>query len=307
MLAPLIWPKSAMKRLLTCLYLLAPLLAPLAHGAPTQIVYPTTEISFDDLQEILRGALERTVDLHGPYTLKPSQGGIMTEARYLNALQRGKTINVAWSSTSVQKERELLPIRFPLRKGLLGYRILLIDGRRQAEFDRIATLADLRPLTVGQGFGWGDVALYEAAGIRVTTAPYENLFRMVVAGRFDLFPRGIGEAFREYAAHHVREPHLAIERNLMLYYPWPYYFFVNRSDRALAERIEIGLRLMQADGSFDALFWRYNRDAIEQARTYERRLIRIPNPLLPAATPLDDPTLWFDPVRDRVPASATQR
>jgi hypothetical protein len=30
-----------------------------------------------------------------------------------------------------------------------------------------------------------------------------------------------------------------------------------------------------------------------------RRIIRLENPLLPKDTPLDDPSLWFDPLKDK--------
>jgi len=278
----------------------------LAVGAePLKVVYPATEsradTRFDDLKEILRAALDETVDTDGPYTLRPSSR-FVTEARYMHEIQSGAgEANVVWSSTSAQKERDLLPVRFELRKGLLGYRVALIDGRRQADFDRISTFAELKRLTIGQGIGWGDIQVYRAAGLPVATAPYEDLFRMVANDRFDLFPRGVGEAFREFAVHHAGAGNLAVERHLLLYYPWPYYFFCNRKDAALAGRIERGLKRMREDGSFDRIFWKYNRGAIEEARMSERRLIRIPNPLLPAATPLDDAWMWFDPRRDTPP------
>jgi ABC-type amino acid transport substrate-binding protein len=274
---------------------------------PLQVTYPATEsrtdTRFDDLKEILKTALDETVDADGAYTLKESSRYV-NEARYLAEIRDGGgsgEANVVWSSTSDQKERELLPIRFELRKGLLGFRVALIDQRRQKEFDRVTTFADVKKLTIGQGIGWGDVAVYQAAGMKVTTAPYEDLFRMVANDRFDLFPRGVGEAFHELDARRGQVPDLSVERGLLLYYPWPYYFFCNRKDTALAARIERGLKRMRADGSFDRIFWKYNRAAIEQARMSERRVIRIPNPLLPKDTPLGDTGMWFDPKRDTPP------
>jgi len=272
---------------------------------PVRVTYPATEsradTRFDDLKEILKTALDETVDTDGPYALAASNRYV-TEARYLAEIRDGGgEANVVWSSTSEQKERELLPIRFELRKGLLGYRVALIDRRRQKEFDRVATFADVKKLTIGQGIGWGDVAVYQAAGMKVTTAPYEDLFRMVANDRFDLFPRGVGEAYRESAARRGELPDLSVERGLLLYYPWPYYFFCNRKDTALAARIERGLKRMRVDGSFDKIFWKYNRAAIEQARMGERRVIQIPNPLLPKDTPLGDAGMWFDPKRDSPP------
>lgn len=274
------------------------LTATLATGQ-TRVVYPAfesrTDSRYNDLVEILKTALEKTKAEYGPYTLQPSKSG-MNEARALaELLKPDGMVTIGWSGTSVQKEKDYRAVRIPLRKGILGYRIALIARNRQAEIDKIRNLDDLRKASIGQGIGWGDVAIYEANGIKVHTAGYENLFKMVAANRIDLFPRGISEVFPEYTTRHAALPNLAIEKNLLIYYPWPYYFFVNKASKALAKRVETGLRKMMKDGSFDALFLKYNRASILKANLKNRRIIRIKNPTLPKETPLDDASLWFDP------------
>lgn len=272
---------------------------PFAHaGQILTVIYPSYESKLDtrfqDLIEILTLSLEKTVATYGPYALKESDLP-MNEQRYWVELRGGQKVNVIWSSTSVSKEEEFLPIRIPLRKGLLGYRIALIDARRQGDIDHIKTIEDLRKFRIGQGFGWGDVALYEANGISVTQADYDNLFSMVAADRFDLFPRGVAEAYQEFEQRRNSVAKLAIEQHLLIYYPWPYYFFFNKRDNALKERVEHGLRLMLADGSFDKIFRKYNARAIESANLGGRRIIRLRNHDLPPATPLDDASLWYTP------------
>jgi membrane-bound lytic murein transglycosylase MltF len=122
---------------------------------------------------------------------------------------------------------------------------------------------------------------------------------MLEVHRFDLFPRGIGEVFKEFDEHAKLSPDLAIEQHLLIQYPWPYYFFFNNRDTALAARVETGLRAMIKDGSFDAIFRKYNGADIERAKLNDRRVIRINNPFLPKDTPLDDKSLWFDPTSDK--------
>jgi len=271
-----------------------------AVSAGIQVVYPANESEsdqrFNDLHEILQAALEKTIPEYGPYELKPS-ARVMTEARYLAELRDGKLVNVAWSSTSNEKEAELLPLRIPLRKGILGYRIALIAKDNQAKIDEVKTLTELRKLSIGQGIGWGDVTLYLHNGINVYTSNYDLLFKMVSAGRFDLFPRGISEIFSEFNIYSKDNPNLAIEKNLLIYYPWPYYFFFNKKDAALMKRVDVGIHIMMHDGSFDAIFRKYNNKAIEQANLKGRRVIKIENNLLPKETPLDDTSLWFDPAK----------
>jgi hypothetical protein len=56
---------------------------------------------------------------------------------------------------------------------------------------------------------------------------------------------------------------------------------------------------MIADGSYDAIFDRYQRRKIEALRLRQRRRIDLPNPLLGPETPLSDKRLWFDPATYR--------
>ena len=269
-------------------------------AATTKVTYPAyetgTDSRFNDLIEILQTALEKTVPEFGPFALTPSRAK-MNEQRYLAELKDGQMINIAWSSTSVEKESEFLPLRIPLRKGILGYRIALIAKEGQSKIDAAHGIEDLKKLTVGQGRGWGDVKLYKSNGISVTETEYVNLFKMTNEGRIDMFPRGISEVFSEFGIYAKDNPNLAIEKNLLIYYPWPYYFFFNKNDIVLHHRIDVGIRKMMKDGSFDAIFKKFNGKAIEQANFKGRRVIRITNFLLPKETPLGDASLWFDPTK----------
>jgi len=274
-----------------------------APSGPKTMVYvfpkmesETGDHRFDDIHEILQMALEKTAPNYGPYSLKSSDIG-MNEARYMHELRSGKMVNIAWSSTSTRKEEEYIPIRIPLRKGILGYRLLLISRERQKQIAKIKTKADLSRFTIGQGIGWGDVELYRYNGINVIDSGYDNLFQMVTKKRVDIFPRGINEIFLEYESRKKQFPGLMIEPSLALYYPWPYYFFLPKSEKILAERVEKGLRLMLKDGSFEKIFWKYNGEAIEKADLGHRRIIYLQNPLLPKSTPLQDKTLWLNPVQ----------
>ena len=264
----------------------------------TLVVHPADEDKgdprFNDLKEILRIALEKTIAEFGPYELRASKQHT-NGLRYLNNLANDKDLNVVWSSTTEEKERNYLPIRIPLRKGLLGYRVMLVHKDKQALLKNVRTLADLRKFTLGQGVGWDDVKLYEANGVSVIEAKYSNLFRMLNYQRFDLFPRGINEVFTEFEKESAQNPDLVIDDNILVHYPWPYYFFVSKKNQSLHKRLELGLQKMIKDGSFDAIFWKYNGKAIEAINFKKRHIIEIQNYLLPKATPLNNPTLWFRP------------
>ncbi|TXI89574.1 MAG: transporter substrate-binding domain-containing protein [Burkholderiaceae bacterium] len=274
------------------------MIAPSKAEEVMKVTYPADEEPgdprFKDVKEILRSALERTVPEYGPFHLRASTQQT-NGLRYLSKLAREDDLNVVWSSTTIEKERNYLPIRIPLRKGIMGYRLLLVHKDKQDLFRDIKTLDDLRKLSLGQGVGWDDSTLYKSQGISVVEAKYSNLFRMLSYQRFDAFPRGINEIFNEFDKEFHANPDLRIEESVLIYYPWPYYFFVAQSNIKLRDRLELGLRKMLKDGSFDAIFWKYNARAIEQANLKKRHVIYIKNHLLPKETPINDSSLWYRP------------
>lgn len=264
------------------------------------VIYPRPQSASDtrenDVIELLRASLQKTVDSDGPFQMQPSKM-VMKEGRYRKELGKGRHLDIIWSTVSEALEKELLPIRIPIRKGILGYRIFLINKGDKEKFAAIKTLVELRKLRVGQGQDWNDVKVFQSNGFNVTTgSSYEGLFDMLVKGRFDYFSRGISEAPAEYESRKDRLPDLFVEEKLLLYYPWPKYFFVSKNNATLADRVERGLNIMIEDGSFDALFYRYNQGTIDRANLMDRQIFKISNPLLPATAPLDRKELWYSPL-----------
>ena len=302
------WPRQVRLASL-CMALILPLGA--AAADVLTVRYPAFESSLDPRSQpyvdLLVAALERTEARYGKAQVQPSALR-MNEARYLLELELG-TVDVIWSSATEEREARLLPVRIPLEKGLLGYRIAWITADSQPLFDRVQALDDLRRFRVGQGRGWGDIDVYKYNRIGVFEAGYNSLFAMLAQKRFDLFPRGVSEIYSEQDHNAAAYANLAVEDKLLFYYPWPYYFFFNRkTGAALAARVEEGLRLMIDDGSFDAMFQRHYAQAIQRANLQGRRLILLDNPMLPRQTPLNDARLWYKPSSARrlsaLPATA---
>ena len=59
----------------------------------------------------------------------------MNTARYHKEVQDGVRLNVVWAAVTEELERDALPVRIPIRKGILGYRIFLV--RRYMAMDVI--------------------------------------------------------------------------------------------------------------------------------------------------------------------------
>ncbi|MFZ6774202.1 amino acid ABC transporter substrate-binding protein [Undibacterium sp. SXout7W] len=273
----------------------------ITQAAVIKVIYSIgeapNESRFNDVIEILCTALEKSRPQYGDYECLPYTK-LVPKKRVLQELESAEhTINVAWNPTSIELEQRFATIRFPLRKGLLGYRVLLINKENQVKFNQIKTSDDLKKISFGQGVDWNDNAIFENHGIKVVQGKYSQLFKMLSANRFDGFPRGIGEILTEYEQNKAENPELMIEKNLLIYYPFPYYFFFNKQDQEIKERVEAGLRIMQKDGSFDAIFNKYYQDAITKLNMKSRRIIRLNNPHLPKDTPINDSKLWHIPTR----------
>lgn len=247
-------------------------------------------------EAVLFAAMEKTKPEYGEFRIERTDINMQRD-RALREINTGIRINVYVAVSQNEWEELAIPVRIPVIKGLLGYKLLLIRKNEQEKFSKVTSIEDLKSMKAGSGMQWSITkALMEAGFYVVSGSDYEGLFKMLVHDRFDYFPRGMNEIFIEYENRKHRMPELAIEKSLAIYIPSPTYFFVSPRYPRIAERIEHGLRMMIADGSFDELFMKYNGDSIRKAELDKRRILRMKNPILPPATPLDDAGLWYDPV-----------
>jgi hypothetical protein len=276
-----------------------------ALAATLDVVRPAPEspgdVRYDYYWELLAQALTITEPGFGPYVLRQAAQP-MSERRAFEELKSGSgAVTVIVHGNVADYEQALLPIRFPLDRGLLGYRVFLIRRETQPQLDLVNSLDELRRHTIGQGQGWGDVTILRHAGLTVAEGgSYDGLFDMLAAGRFELFSRGVVEVGEELARQKSVHPELEIERHLLLYYPLARYFYVTRSPagEALAQRISEGLERMLRNGSFERMFQAFKRPFEQEIGLRNRLMLRIDNPLQTPETPLGRSELWYDPRRD---------
>lgn len=216
------------------------------------------------------------------------------ELRLIEDVQQGK-VDLLWTGAAPDLDEKLLAVRIPIFKGLLGHRIFIINKGDQSRFDNIKTLDQLKNLTAGQGTLWGDTKVLKGANLPVvTTLKYPNLFYMLEGGRFDYYPRAIHEPWDEVASR--PELNLTVEKNVLLIYPFAMYFYVNKNNQALHEKLVQGFEMAIADGSFDELFLndRMVKEALQKTNLKSRNVIRIDNPNMHPDTPINRPELWLD-------------
>lgn len=249
--------------------------------------------------QVLRAALDATSPQWGPYALRPAS--FMNETRQIAELQKpdGQLNTMVLDSTR-ELEEKLTPVRLPIDKGLLGYRVFLIRKGDQERFNTARTLEQLRQFSIGQGADWSDTRILQQAGFQVVTGySYEGLFGMLKHQRFDAFGRGVVEVQGEMAALGQQYPNMAIEKTLMLYYPLPVYFWFGTDAAALnrARRVEQGMRLIQAHGVFDRLFKAEFSGLVQSLNLKGRRLFKIDNPLLPEGSKNIDKRWLYEPTK----------
>ena len=247
------------------------------------------------LDEYAVGALRVALaELETPYEVEVIRDQ-MTQTRVTEQLRADK-LDVMWLASSQEAEDTLLPIRFPLLKGLLGYRVSIINPNNQAKFSAVRTMADLKTLTFGQGYGWPDVDTLRSNGLQVVvTSKYENLFYMVEGGRFDGFPRGVLEPWVELRSR--QELGLTVDSNVVLIYRLPFYLFVSPDKPELARQLHEGFERALSNGNFDRYFYGHEmiKSALERAKLQERKAVFYLNsPTLSKQTPLDRKDYWFD-------------
>jgi len=284
---------SIMSRLLACM-LLAWHVA--AVGAEV-IRIPKPEFRGDRRNDYAQQLLQLALSKTGTeYQIQLAQVP-MNQERQVLEIEAGRTIDVASIPSSAEREARLLPIRIPIHKGALGWRIGLIRKGDQELLARVNSLKSLQSVSLAQGQEWPDTKILEANGISVITAPrYEGLFKMLEARRFDYFPRSVMEIWDEQANNADR---LVVEPHLALHYYYDSYFMVNRKNTRLAQAIHDGLEKAILDGSFDELFQQYFGEHIRKAQLEKRTVIELQNPLLSPETLSTRPELWYDFSRGR--------
>lgn len=267
-----------------------------AYAVPLEIIYPKPESDSDTRYnyqwELLRQALAIT---DGDYLIRQADT-VMSEERLVRELaSNSRHVTIIRENSSKALDNLLLAIPIPLKKGMLGWRVMLTHQDQQPALRQVETIDDLREYRFGLGQGWADKPILLAAGLKVVEGlRYDGLFQLLMAGnRFELFPRGLGEGVAEYHARKGRYPEMVLEESFVLRYPYVEYFYVNKRNKALAERIELGLNRLIENGTFTAIFDRYFEQSLRLLNLDTRTIIDIKNPFIGQVPYLDQEEYWL--------------
>lgn len=230
--------------------------------------------------EVLKLALDKTIAEFGPYELR----GIppMNRARTLVALSHNVYPNLILQMSYEDELAELEKlafIPFPLDRGALSYRICFMRDAIKASTGDITRIDQLRSYHFGVGIGWADGKILRHNGLKVVESNNViSLFRMTKAGRVDFFCRGPMEFF--YEQQDPNSLGLTSDAHLAFYYPLPKFFFVHKDNQAVLNRVQKGLEIAYKDGSFNNLWSKRHKQALEHAQLKQRTTIKLANPLI---------------------------
>ncbi|MFV0423594.1 hypothetical protein [Oleidesulfovibrio sp.] len=245
---------------------------------------------------LLQLALNKTEKEYGPAKINITNEKI-TKSRAFKMLEdpRLSRIDVEWAGTSLEWEQKLLPVRIPLLGGLLGYRALVTNKAVAPDIAAVRSMEEMKRFVAVQGTDWTDSDILEAAGLPVKrVVVFEHMYALLKRRGVDYFPRGINEAYAEVAG--AGDPNLVVVDSVLLHYALPMYFFTSLTNKALALRIEAGLRAAIKDGSFAQYMREHPATAglFPLSRFNDSVVLHMDNPFLSPETPLDDPSLWIN-------------
>ncbi len=237
--------------------------------------------------KLLSAALDKVGIAH---LLVPSQTPMLQE-RALRTIAGNDGVDVFWSLTTLDREQHLRPVRFPIDKGLYGWRLLLVKPGHSSM--KIQRLADLQTWVLTQGHDWPDTPILLRNALQVVTSNnFASMVELVKIGRVAAFPRSAIEIWSEIDQQNLA---LTVEPGVALHYPIALYYFFSNEQEQLAQQVELGLELLRESGEFEAMFQAEFGESLRRSALAQRRVIELTNPLLPKLTPIDRPELWYQP------------
>lgn len=207
------------------------------------------DASHDYFINLLRLALNESSTEYGEAVVKtvphPSQ------ERVIKLLGEGNFYDVIWSGSSETREKKLLKVAFPLFKGGLGWRGLVIKRQDIEKFSAFNTLNDLSEVIACQGSHWPDADILEQAGLTIyRVGHFDAMLQMVELQRCDYLTLSIFEGQAELDLVQKSFPNLIFFQQLIIQYPLTMNFFVNINNVELASRLKLGLKKLHDSGSF---------------------------------------------------------
>jgi hypothetical protein len=218
----------------------------------------------------------------------------LPRGREFELMSKHEGIDITWGSATNERFNSYLPVKIPIYKGLIGWRLGLVKQTKQHMFADVSTLDDLKAFIPGQHYNWSDYKIFKENGFTITSgASRDALAEMLVLDRFDFFPRAVIEMEKEL--REFTNMGITLDPHLLIRYKSAYVFYVAKDNIELAKTLTDGLHRAKADGSFNRLFELHFKALFERLDLPSRRIIQLKNPLLPEEMLDIDDHFWISP------------
>jgi len=237
------------------------------------------------LTDVLKLTLDATTPEYGPYEMQYFSQFLSSNRSKLET-EKGVLLDLLfsphWRGHYVNTEN-VIPVEFPVLNGMLGLRSVILTQETLPSLKQSLNQVDFKQMTAGLGAKWVDVEILAANNIQVVEAQkFDALFPMLMHKRFDYVPLSVLEAQTALAEHRLIYSNLVISEDISLFYPIPFYLYVNAQRPVLAERLQKGLAITLADGSLDKLFDQHFAYVHAELKRTRKHLVILNNPLISA-------------------------
>jgi hypothetical protein len=237
--------------------------------------YPTASLQADLRNEFATQLLKLALSA-AACPVEVTLVGEFTQPTGLQAVREGR-LDVALASAALGDAPGVLTVREPIRRGLLGVRLLVCKVSRAAEIGAVGSLDALRKRYVlGHGADWADLPLYKSQGFRVVTAQsYAELFDLVHQGRCDILSRGVTEVWDEVDSGEHGRGQLMTVPHIGLTSVVDDYFVLRPDATELQALLSNGLATIQRDGRYQRLFEQHYKLAMRRSALQHRQLFAL--------------------------------
>jgi hypothetical protein len=236
------------------------------------------------LTDVLKLTLEKTTQEYGPFELQYFNESISANRSKLET-QKGLRIDLLFSPDwrgHFLDPSKVIAVEFPVLNGMLGLRNLITTDETRARLDKVESMMSFKQLVAGMG-PWIDAQILAANQIEVVEAQtFDALFPMLMHGRFDYVPLSMLDAHTTLTTRKIDFPGIVIHREISVFYPLPFYLYINARNPQLAERLRKGVEVALADGSIDNLFSQHFFYVRPELQGKKRKLVVLHNPLITA-------------------------
>jgi hypothetical protein len=231
---------------------------------------------------LLEAALNATPEL-GPFVVESVDyrvGKSLTQGKALDLVAAGQELDVVATMASAARHARFEAVDIALDEHNLGRRVLVARADQIPRLAKVRSLADLRRLKLCSGTDWPDTDVYRLAKIPVVTkVAIDDSYQQVVDGRCDALSRAAFDAWDEVVTRGGLD--VRIVPHLELHYPAAQVFYLKKGNRALKERLTLGLSRLNATGALDRLFQLYHALDLVRLGNTPAHVIELPHPLMP--------------------------